>query len=79
MVQREMHRWVCNYTYHTYMESNPDRMEMELKISERMLNRALKREDSPEARLVFELCMRYFVEHNVDTNEIFKAYFIDEM
>lgn len=48
------------------------------RISERMLDRAMKREDSPEARLVFELCLRYCIDYSIDINEVFRSYFHDD-
>ena len=59
MVHREMHRWICEYVFRNHMNADRNEMATELRISERMLDRAMKREDSPEARLVFELCLRY--------------------
>ena len=53
-------------------------MATELKVSDRILDRALKREDSPEGRLVFELCVQFMVENGVDLNEVFRAYFNED-
>lgn len=75
MVCKEMHRWICNYVLVTCMDSDRNRMAAELRISERMLDRALKRDGSSEARLVFELCMKYCVEHDININEVFADYF----
>lgn len=78
MVHKEMHRWLCEYVLHKHMNDDRNEMVTELRISERMLDRALKREDSPEARLVFELCLRYCIDRDIDINEVFRSYFYDE-
>ena len=78
MVHKEMHRWICEYVFRNHMNADRNEMATELRISERMLDRALKREDSPEARLVFELCLRYCIDHSIDINEVFRSYFHDD-
>ena len=78
MVHKGMQRWLCNYVYQTFMESESSSMATELKVSDRILDRALKREDSPEGRLVFELCVQFMVENGVDLNEVFRAYFNED-
>lgn len=78
MVHKEMHRCICEYVLCKHMNADRNEMATELRISERMLDRALKREDSPEARLVFELCLRYCIDRGIDINEVFKSYFHDD-
>ena len=78
MVHKEMQQWICIYTFNTFMDSNADKMALELKVSDRILNRALRREDSPEGRLVFELCIRYFIDNGIDINAIFMTFFSDD-
>lgn len=78
MVHKEMHRWICEYVFRNHMNADRNEMATELRISERMLDRAMKREDSPEARLVFELCLRYCIDRDIDINEVFRSYFHDD-
>lgn len=73
-----MHRWICDFIFRKYMNADCNEMATKLKISERMLDCALKRDDSVKARLVFELCLRYCIDRGIDVNEVLKSYFRDE-
>lgn len=75
MVHKDIHHWICEYVFQNNMHADRNEMAMKLRISERMLNRALKRGDSFESRLVFELCLRYCSDHGIDINEAFRIYF----
>lgn len=78
MINKEIHRWICEFVFREYMTADRNEMATELSISERMLDHALNREDSLEARLVFKLCLRYFIDHGIDINEVFRIFFYDD-
>lgn len=70
--------WFNQYVYRETMQSDMRSMALELRISEKTVEKALRSEDAPETALVFRLCLRMMAFRNIDLNKVFMRYFNEE-
>ena len=67
--------WINQYVYQHTMQNDVRRMAAELRINEKVIEKALLKENTSETALVFHYCLRYLIQQNVNLNNIFKEYF----
>lgn len=66
--------WLYRYTLKELFDSDIRTMAIELRVSERNLQRAMEKENDVESVLLFERLMQYCMEHHISMDAILSMY-----
>ena len=67
--------WTNQYVHQHFMQNNTRRMAAELRINEKVIEKALQKENASETSLVFHYCIRFLIQQDINLNDIYKDYF----
>ena len=75
MKTQDIQLWTNQYFYKRIMQGDIRRMAAELRINEKVVDKALQKENASETALVFHYCIQHIVQKEINLNDIYAEYF----